>query len=256
MARLGVFRAALGLCLAATACGDRAGDPVVALAPLSPPEDGDGGSTPEPALPRGLCSQCDSHDECGDDRDLCIDIGRVNVCGRNCKQSGCPRGYQCVFVTRDDAQCVPESHDCSHVVSHESPSLDTMRATALAELNHLRAELQLAPFVLDDCLNEQAWQSATQLARTGDLLGKFEDDCEQFQPAPCTCGWRAQSEISVTKYSLTWEYAIDRSIDDRWHDGNESFVRNVSEPEHTRIGFGILLSGDEAWTAISFGVEP
>lgn len=240
--------------LALAACGDRAGDPVVALQPL--PSMNDAGA-PLESGPGGLCAPCQNSEDCGGGRDRCLELGHSHEgsCGRHCDQQGdCPQGYECVSLGRDEpAQCIPERNECDHVVSHVSPDLATMRAVALEELNHVRAEILLPPLQPDACLDMVAQESAIELARTNDVLGKFERECEPFEPAGCPCGWRAENELNVVEYSLTWQEAIENSINDRWRNSNESFVRNISAPVHTRVGFGIVLSGDEAWTAISYG---
>ena len=87
-----------------------------------------------------------------------------------------------------------------------------------------------------------------------DFLGKFESECEPLDPSQCECRWSAQSERNVVEFALTWEEALEESILDRaLRDPDDSFVRHLTSAAHVRVGFGILLSGDEAWTAISFG---
>jgi hypothetical protein len=269
MAKVVAFSAAvLAFGVSTASCGDRAGDPVVAMDPLSEPSRGDPDAA-DPAdagqlevEPAGLCAACDSNEACGAGN-LCVytlnDAGtKTWFCGRDCSSRGCPNGYRCVGVGRNsNPQCVPETGTCDHVVSNLAPALEVMRAEALLQLNQLRAEYSLPELEADDCLHAIAQDSAVKLRSTRDVLGKFESECEPLDPSECECGWSAESERNVVEFGLTWQEAIDESILDRaLRDPDDSLVRHLKSPAHVRVGFGIVLGGDEAWTAVSFGRAP
>lgn len=69
-----------------------------------------------PPTPRGLCTPCEDHVECGGPDDLCLpllmDNGRT-VCARDCRDRAtpCPAGFSCEQLN-DFFQCVPESGLC------------------------------------------------------------------------------------------------------------------------------------------------
>jgi len=256
----------MALGLLGPACGDRAGDPVVALGPISEPPSGhpDSGSPGAagagPSLdPGGLCAGCDSSDDCGEG-DLCLHppngaAGETWFCGRHCfDDHDCPDGYHCMDVDHSDRQCIPENTDCRQVVSDLAEPLDVMRVEALLQLNELRAQAGLPEFTSSDCLHGLAQQSAEEYRRTNNALGVFERECEGLSPDRCECHWSAQAERNVVEFALTWQEAVEESILDRaFRDPDGAFVRHVTNPAHVNVGFGIVLSGDEAWTAISFG---
>ena len=243
-------------------CGDRAGDPVVpfeATARTSNQNPGGGpfdGGVETLSIPGGPCTPCVEAGECGGHDDLCVQNAqtRDRFCAIECDdRQGCPNGYRCVGVQDSNlSQCVPETDDCSHVLTAIVPPLEVMRAEAMARLNHLRSEFFLPPFAETDCLDRLAQESAIELAQTGNVRGKFENECEQIQPEPCECGWGAQAERRTIELGLTWAEAVDRLMD-RGMDPDDPLSLYVSWPEHVNVGFGIVLSGDAAWTAVSFG---
>lgn len=65
----------------------------------------------------GLCSYCDTHNDCGDSSDLCVfRPDGYAMCGRECSgASDCPSGYDCRTIgTRSGStqQCVPSGGRC------------------------------------------------------------------------------------------------------------------------------------------------
>lgn len=65
----------------------------------------------------GVCTECTDDIECGGPTDRCIDIAGVMMCGRDCDDDVCPRGWECVPVVRDgdilENQCKPVTGDCA-----------------------------------------------------------------------------------------------------------------------------------------------
>jgi hypothetical protein len=68
-----------------------------------------------PPLDR-LCQPCMTDVSCTGGANLCLDIGGVLNCGRDCSNLSCPNGYQCVTATSIEGatalQCVPTNGHC------------------------------------------------------------------------------------------------------------------------------------------------
>lgn len=256
---------ALALC---QACGERAVDPIVALAdgsadagaspgtqPDPPGDGGSGGSDTEPptapqvAGPIGLCGACTSSDECGDANDACIGYLGRRFCGRDCdEQLGCPDGYLCVELSNTPLyQCVPET-TCP--VPSATPSLVDIRAYVFDRVNALRADRDRAPLVASSCLDQLAQDSALAYARSDEPLGKYVEECDPIWPN-CACGWSGEAELSVSRYGLDWTTAVDQAVVP-YPGQNDRFIQAVLSTQVSGVGVGFWLSGDEAWIALSF----
>ena len=63
-----------------------------------------------------LCQPCMADVSCTGSKNLCLDVGGLLSCGRDCSQIACPNGYACQDATSiegvDGKQCVPESGHC------------------------------------------------------------------------------------------------------------------------------------------------
>jgi len=243
-----VVRGAL-LGVAALACGERIGDPVVALADdqnlggSSSSEDAGGSGVPGPT---GLCGPCTSSDDCGDANDACIRHQGEGFCGRDCdEQRGCPDGYECVERNNDRLrQCVP-LEGC--VAPRIAPSLAEVRRYLLSLINAERAEHDRPALDGSSCLDELAQASAVDFARTDEPLAKYVKECDPIWP-DCSCGWSAEAEVAISGYALDWSTALDQVVEA----SNERFVRGFLADDVTKIGIGFWLSGDEVWIALSF----
>lgn len=270
---IGALLCAVGLAVALAACGERAGDPVVALADdqnlagASPGADGGGGDAgpgaggdagagngagASDAGPVGLCGPCTSSLDCGDANDACVRRQREGprFCGRDCDdQLGCPDGYECVDLNDSRLhQCVPRS-DCAE--PRPAPSLSEFQAYVLARVNAERVARGRPPLEPSPCLGELARASAIEFARTDEPLGKFVKECDPIWPA-CECGWSAQAEVAIAAYDLDWQAAIDRAVASNGTNADARFVRALLADDATQIGIGFWLSGDELWIALSF----
>jgi hypothetical protein len=247
-------------------CSERAGEPVVWVGP--PLDDsgsggswagegsGAGGSGGNGADPwGGLCSPCDSGRECGDRDDYCVELSEhERFCARDCFEGeGCPFGYSCERVTEQgDTQCVPVTGNCRHVALKETPSSSALREGALEAVNDLRRRYGLRPLGLDICLNLVAQESVEELAATRETLAKFERECDGTES--CECDWAGQAEGMVAAFDLRWEDVVEFSIEEHLSDSpNGNYVRTILSPEFERLGVGVLLSGDEGFSALSFG---
>jgi hypothetical protein len=250
----------------AFACGERAGDPVIALPASSPvsgagaagsPETGAGGQAgdPNPAQagrgPSGLCAACDSSGECGDANDACIRHQDQRFCGRDCdEQSDCPDGYACVELDNSQLwQCVPL--DGCAMPPPPAPTLAELQQYVRARVNAERAERGRAPLHASSCLDDLAHASALEFARTDEPLGKFVKECDPIWPN-CACGWSAEAELTVARYGLDWATAVEHALGSYRDTANDRFVQAFLSTEVTDVGIGFWLSGDEAWLALSF----
>ncbi|MCA9559715.1 MAG: DUF1565 domain-containing protein, partial [Myxococcales bacterium] len=67
-------------------------------------------------VPNALCAPCDADDDCDGRFDRCLPIGTGTYCAADCRERGCPDGYQCEDVPgsggQSERQCVPESGIC------------------------------------------------------------------------------------------------------------------------------------------------
>lgn len=252
------------LCALSLGCGERAGDPIVALATsnesgASAPTgaagaggayDGHGTSTDTPG-PVGLCGACSSSDECGDANDACVRHLGERFCGRDCdEQHGCPDGYLCVELDNTQLyQCVPQDH-CPTTAA-ALPPLSDIREYLLQRINAQRAAHARLPLDASSCLDELAQASALAFARTDEPLGKYVKECDPIWPS-CACGWNAEAELAVAHYALDWTTAIDRATSVTRDNQNDRFVQAFLAGSATAVGVGFWLSGDEAWIALSF----
>lgn len=220
---------------------------------------GEGGAGGAPAQTDpfgGLCTSCATHEDCGDASDACLQSeSGERFCGRDCDEwGGCPVGYDCVGIG-DTAvpQCAPRTDTCIHLdFKPPLPDPAALRAEAIDFVNDLRAERGLYPLQVDDCLSQLAEQSAAELASTGDFLGKFERECLE-QPS-CECGWSGESESSISAYDLRYDDVFEQPILDRLQQSPEDFQGTLFSQEFTRVGYGMVLSGDEGFGAYSFGL--
>lgn len=231
-------------------CGERAGDPVVALtsdagAEPGPADGAAGASSADGALPIGLCGRCTSSDDCGDANDACIRHDGSSFCGRDCDEAfGCPQGYACRELDNSRLrQCVPE-RECQSPAP-VAPELDDARAYLLSRINVLRLTQDQAPLEASRCLDRVAQESALAYARTDEPLGKYVKECDPVWPR-CSCGWIAQAEVAVAAYGLDWLSAIDAALAD------ERLSASIPEFDFELVGIGFWISGDEAWIALSF----
>ncbi len=204
----------------------------------------------------GLCTSCDSGSDCGGRDDDCLRTSDgEHFCGRDCGSRGCPTGYECVDVNDSyDPQCVPLTGTCIHLSFKPAPPpLADIQLEALDFINQIRADHGLYPYELDACLSALAQESAEELARTGDYLGKFERECQG--QTSCECGWAGESESSMGEYDLRYDDVIERPVLERLSDSpNGEFVQALLSADFRRIGVGIVISGDEGWSAFSYGL--
>ena len=245
-------------CAMPFACGERAGDPVVALAggqnlvgsAGAVGFDPDPGSSPDRG-PIGLCGPCTTSTDCGDANDACIRHQDQGYCGRDCDdERGCPDGYDCVELNDDRLrQCVPRAgcHD-----PEPAPTLADARRRLLAGINDERAAHDRPPLDGSACLDDLAQASAVEFARTDEPLGKYVKECDPIWPS-CVCGWSAEAEIAVSAYDLDWATAVDHVVEAHATDDDTRFVRAVLADDVTLVGIGFWLSADEVWIALSFG---
>jgi hypothetical protein len=212
---------------------------------------GAAGSGPTPSVgPSGLCAPCASSSECGDANDACIVHDDERFCGRDCDgPQDCPDGYSCVELSNSQLlQCVP---DTSCVVpSAAPPSLEEGRRYVLTRINAERAAASREPLEASDCLDEIAQQSALDFARTDEPLGKYVKECDPVWPN-CACGWWAEGEVTVARYGLDWQTAVDAALSASTV-GGERFAQAYLSTAVKDVGIGFWLSGDEAWIALSF----
>lgn len=261
-------RLLLGGCLP-LACGERAGDAVVALPSAEDP--GAGGEAGSPndagvaaaggmggtragdgptAGPSGLCAPCASSSECGDANDACIVHDGARFCGRDCEdQRDCPEGYACVELSNSQLwQCVPND---SCRAPEAAPGLSDVRRHVLTRINGERFEQSLAPLEASDCLDQLAQLSAVEFARTDEPLGKYVKECDPIWPN-CACGWWAEAEVTVARYGLDWQTAVDAALSASRDGGTNRFAQAYLSSAVRDVGVGFWLSGDEAWIALSF----
>jgi hypothetical protein len=270
MFRRWVALACLGS-LAAHACGERAGDPIIARPsdPTSSSGAGDragtaaaagagGQSTADGAAggeanaagaaqaqpePGGLCVPCESSDTCGDANDACIRQDSQSFCGRDCEVFGCPDGYTCVELEYSRLlQCVPTT-SCP-VAPDPPPALDEIRQYLLERINSELSARDRPALSASACLDELAQASALAFASTDQPLAKFRDECDPIWP-DCECGWKQQTEVAVASYGLDWFAAIERAF------ASEGFIESLVDPPRSDVGIGFWISGDEAWIALS-----
>jgi hypothetical protein len=271
MVRRSVALASLG-CLAVLACGDRYGDPIVAVeTPTSQAgtdargqggsagEAGSGGVSNEPPAgapgageipegPTGLCGSCSTSATCSDANDACLrhEGEGESFCGRDCDEGpGCPDGYVCVELANSPLfQCVP-SGGCP-APAPAPPSPQEIRDYLLARINAERLARDRSALFPSSCLDGLAQESALDYARSDEPLGKFVKECDPIWP-DCECGWSAETEVTVAAYGLDWASAIEHALgsDDR-------FINSFLDFNLASVGIGFWISGDEAWIALSF----
>jgi hypothetical protein len=230
--------------LAAAACGERAGDPV-----LGP--SGEQDLSDASAGPIGLCGDCSSSADCGDANDACIRRQGAAFCGRDCDDlHRCPEGYECLAINDNRLrQCVPRS-GCAE--PQPAPAATQFRERVLARVNADRAAHDQPPLEPSACLDELAQASALLFARTDEPLAKYVKECDPIWPS-CECGWSAEAELVIAAYDLDWRDAIDGAIGASGATVNADFTRALLADDATQIGVGFWLSADELWIALSFG---
>src|SRR4029079_10406202 len=66
-----------------------------------------------------MCNRCQTHRDCGDSDDLCIDIAGAQFCTIDCKANPgiCPRGFTCTHLgavgeLMGVEQCMPTNNIC------------------------------------------------------------------------------------------------------------------------------------------------
>ncbi len=68
-----------------------------------------------PPLDR-LCQPCMTDVSCTGNANLCLDIGGILSCGRDCSNLACPNGYECIAATSVEGstalQCIPTNGHC------------------------------------------------------------------------------------------------------------------------------------------------
>jgi len=224
-------------------CGDGIAEPIVADARTP-------SVAPAPTMPSpearvgGLCAPCPMDGRCGDDNDACLEQLETGetFCGRDCYENGdgnCPRGYACRDVRDGARQCVPNDGTCqTRELGEPAPPLAELREYMLADLNELRDDAELAPLSADACLDGIAQRGALELAFEDQRAPSFERDC----------GWRYETRGTVAAWSLDWRLAATAL----WRLSGRGLDTALSE-DFSRVGIGILLSGDEAWIVLSFG---
>lgn len=229
--------------LALASCGDAVAEPIVSKAETP-------SVAPAPTMPSpearvgGLCAPCPVDGRCGDDNDACLQQLRSGetFCGRDCYENGdgnCPRGYACRDVRGGDRQCVPLDGTCrTREVGEPAPPLPELREYMLTDLNQLRADNGLAPLAADACLDEIAQRGALELAFEDQRASSFERDC----------GWRYETRRTLAAWSLDWRLAATAL----WRFSGRERDAALSG-DFSRLGIGILLSGDEAWIVLSYG---
>lgn len=258
----------------AVGCGDRFGEPIVAVAgpgqagmaagadaggepgggtgttggsaasDAGSPAGGDDAAGP-PMGPLGLCAPCTGSEACGDANDACIRHDDQLFCGRDCEEGrGCPDGYQCVQLDNSRLwQCVPENA-CPIPVT-EPPALEELREYLLARINGERLAEGRGSLAASSCLNELAQASAVDYAHTEEPLGKFVRECDPIWPN-CACGWNAEAEVAVAHWGLDWASAVEHAL------VNERLLTAILAYDIESLGIGFWISGDEAWIALSF----
>jgi hypothetical protein len=249
-------------------CSERTGEPVVWVGPPLDDTTGSGGAwagegnapVPSGAGGRdpwgGLCAPCVSGRECGGRNDYCVALNEhERFCGRDCFQGGgCPTGYLCERVRSEgEPQCVPVTGNCRHIPLKATPTPSELREAALDVVNDVRARYGLRRLGLDLCLNVVAQESAEELAGTRDLRGKFERECAGNDH--CECDWAGEAEGMVAAFDLRWEDVVERSIEEHLSESpNGRYVRTLLSPDFKRLGVGVVLSGDEGFSALAFGL--
>jgi hypothetical protein len=271
---------ALFLAALVCGCGERFGDPIVALETLGPTGaggregSGDQGNAVGAAWPSldggasaggsgggllpsagvvGLCVECTESEACGDENDLCVrnDATGRQFCARDCSErGGCPPGYACGDVQNSALdQCLPIAGECQPT-SIGPPELDSLRDYVLGRLNAARVERNRPTLDNSFCLDDLAQASALEFARTDQPLAKFERECRPLHP-DCECGWQAQAEATIASYGLEWPVAVDDALASQIENG-EPLLHVFEDEALEDVGIGFYISGDEAWLALSF----
>lgn len=254
-----MLSAGLLLGFALPSCGDVAGDPIYGAVGEVPLDSGEG---PSIVLPQydtpvgGLCTACADTSDCAGDGDYCI-VNRETgerFCARDCStQADCPIGYDCAPLADSSAfQCAPATRGCAHIASKElAPSIEAQRAYAVEAVNEVRVSEGLVALVEDACLSALAQASCEELARTGVTRGLFVRECAVA--GACDCGWQSEQEVSVAGLGLEWRDAIDAPISRLVIDApGGDFQAAALAAQFSRLGVGLVLSGDEAWACFAY----
>lgn len=263
----------LGFIALFASCAERAGDPVVRAGPAldnpagggGAPGDGAGGVPGEEAGAGGqsgndgdpwggLCSPCRRGRECGGRSDRCVELDdEERVCAQHCSDDDdCPFGYSCERVGFGSHQCLPVTGNCRHITLKRAPTTAKLREAALDAVNEVRRRYGLNPLGLDICLNLLAQASVEEFALRREAYVKFKRECGDGEH--CECDWVGQAEARVAAFDLRWEDVVKLSIEEhRERSPRGSYLRTILTPEFTRLGVGVILSGDEGFSALSFG---
>jgi hypothetical protein len=244
---------------ALSSCGDVSGDPIYGAVPVPPPDTSlDPITVPQFATPvGGLCTACADGDDCGGPDDYCVvnEATGERFCAREClNDEHCPPGYECAPLRNSDRrQCAPMTGGCEHVAAKEiAPSIEVQRAYALDAVNQVRSDAGVAPLVSDECLTKLAQASCEELARTGVTRGLFARECNDAE-TECHCGWQSEQEVSTAGLGLEWRDAIDEPISEFVNTARgEDFQAALLTAQFSRLGVGLVISGDEAWTCFAY----
>ena len=244
--------------LALPGCGDAAGDTIYS----APDDSSTEGAGPSIVLPQydtpvgGLCTACSDTGDCGGEGDFCIvnESSGERFCARECADSAdCPVGYDCAYVQNSSVrQCAPRTRGCGHIAYKEiAPAIEVQRAYAVDAMNDARASAGLSPLVEEACLSRLAQASCEELARTGVPRGLFARECDVA--GACVCGWESEQEVSIAGLGLEWRDAIDEPISQLVVAApGGDFQTAALAARFSRIGVGLVLSGDEAWACFAY----
>ncbi len=281
----------LGLALLGS-CGERGGDPIVALPSVQTtagrngtagagattggisvlaaggfggddgsgvggaagdaPVAGQGGSPPASLGFVGLCGHCHGPVDCGDGNDLCLVNTGPTFCGRDCDESG---------------GC-PEGYFCSEILDSNLlqcvPAGDACPVSRLAtpSLSVVRDSL------LARINEEREARGLAALSLSSCLNSLAQDSALEFargaQPAAkferecapiwpaCDCDWSAQAELGVARWGLDWRSAVDAAMGIDADQADPRFVDAFLSLGIVQVGIGFWMSGDEAWWGLSF----
>ncbi len=109
----------------------------------------------------GLCKACQTNADCPYAADICISVGGVKVCGRDCSfDNACPESYHCIPGKTAEgsevaAQCQPNSGTCGctalsvgqHITCENTNDAGTCLGSSTCELTGYSACTALVPSV-------------------------------------------------------------------------------------------------------------
>jgi len=230
----------------------------------------DTGTTDTSPSPGALCADCENHDECGGQFDLCLRNNNTGetFCGQHCTAPGqCPSGYQCADVG-GIGQCVPTSETCGE--TEPPPTCDPACQSGFqcidgqcveggeweAELQHCvdvinqhRADGGLAPLQRGAALEDCAMAGALEDSQTGEPHGHFQ------RTNGCNLTARRENEIpgwssgygSVMQIiELGTQSMMDEGPGGGHHDA-------IMDPNATAVGCGIAVTdAGDVWIVQDF----